>query len=178
MHTPATHQRFKEPTAPKPRASCTEGDSLPSAAVRAPLRPRFSHRGGFTLLEIIAVLVLVGILSAVAVSRFTDADAEDVAAANTLKLHLRYAQLRAMGDTVPWGISFTGNSYELQKNGSTAPVNLPGENGTTITLSGLTMSPTTTVTFSAARGQPTPNGHSISIGTQTITITQETGFIP
>lgn len=114
-------------------------------------------------MEVVAVLIILGIMAAVAIARFTDTSADDIAAANTLKTHLRYAQLRAMGDIVDWGISFTDNSYTLKKNGDDAPVNLPGENSPTKTLSGVTISPTTTVIFSAARGRPTPADHTITI---------------
>lgn len=140
---------------------------------------RAPNQVGFTIMEVVAVLIILGILAAVAISRFGNTQADEVAAANTLKTHLRYAQLRAMGDIQTWGISFDGNSYTLLKDGAQATVNLPGENSPTKALTGVTISPTTTVTFSAARGQPTPaNGHTITIGTQTLTITHETGFIP
>lgn len=132
---------------------------------------------GFTAIEIIAVLVIVGILSAVAVSRLTGhSDAEDLAAANTLKVHLRYAQLRAMGDIVPWGIRFNGDSYTLLKGGEATPVNLPGENNTEKALENLTESPDE-IWFEAALGRPDPDGASISVGGRQIFITPETGFI-
>ena len=139
------------------------------------------HRSpGFTLMEVIVVIILLGILAVVAIVRFTDADSEDIAAANTLKAHLRYAQIRAMGDIVPWGIDISGNQYTLQKDGGDAPVNLPGENSFTLTLrSGLSITPGTgTVSFSPGRGQPS-GPTSIVIGNApAITITPETGFIP
>jgi MSHA pilin protein MshC len=74
---------------------------------------------GFTLLEIIAILVVIGILTAVAVSRINNFDAEVISGADTLKAHLRYAQTMAMnsnpnvGDETVWGISCSGNSYWL-----------------------------------------------------------------
>ena len=138
---------------------------------------------GFTMLEIIAVLVILGVLSAVAVSRFTDIGARDVAEANTLKVHLRYAQLRAMGDIVPWGIEIEADQYTLvRQDGSVS--NLPGESSSTKDDIEVHIEPVT-VWFSAARGQPM-NGPDqdprndalgISVGNQTITITAETGFI-
>ena len=155
--------------------------NIPLLQMRCSRQP--DRTGGFTFLEVIAVLVIIAILAVVAVARFTDAGAESAAAANTLKAHLRYAQLRAMGDIEPWGIRFDSNSYTLQRDGDDAPVNLPGEsdengeNGTTKTLENVTISPTTTVTFSPGLGQPDPADHTISVGGRTIFITAETGFI-
>jgi prepilin-type N-terminal cleavage/methylation domain-containing protein len=73
---------------------------------------------GLTFLEIIAVLAIMGILAAIAVSRSINYDAEVYAGADALKSHLRYAQTLAMnrnpnaGITI-WGISGTANSYWL-----------------------------------------------------------------
>ena len=149
--------------------------TIPLLQMRCSRQP--DRTGGFTFLEVIAVLVIIAILAVVAVARFTDAGAESAAAANTLKAHLRYAQLRAMGDIEPWGIRFTGSSYTLERVGAEETVNLPGEDGSTKTLENVTISPTAAVTFSAALGRPDPNGHTISVGGKNIFITAETGFI-
>ncbi|HDQ04585.1 MAG TPA: type II secretion system protein [Deltaproteobacteria bacterium] len=75
---------------------------------------------GFTFLELIAVLIILGILAAVAVTRATNFDVEVVTGADTLKSHLRYAQTMAMNsnpnapaDQTVWGISCDGTSYWL-----------------------------------------------------------------
>ncbi|MGV8059396.1 MAG: Tfp pilus assembly protein FimT/FimU [Smithellaceae bacterium] len=88
---------------------------------------------GFTLLEMIAVLILIGIMAAVAISRFANYDAEVNAGADILKTHLRYAQTLAMNHSptatdvpVIWGISGTANSYWLfQGTNTTNYVRLP-----------------------------------------------------
>ena len=88
-----------------------------------------SSQNGFTLLEIIAMLVIVGILTAVAVSRINNFDAEVIAGADALKMHLRYAQTMAMnsnpntGDETVWGIKCDGTSYWLF-NGINPDVNI------------------------------------------------------
>jgi prepilin-type N-terminal cleavage/methylation domain len=77
------------------------------------------NEDGFTLLEIIAVLVIVGILSAIAVNRALNVGPELITGADTLKMHLRYAQTLAMnsnpnsGTSTYWGISGNANSYWL-----------------------------------------------------------------
>lgn len=87
------------------------------------------NEDGFTLLEIIAVLVIVGILSAVAVSRALNVGPELITGADTLKMHLRYAQTMAMnsnptatGVPVIWGISGNANSYWLFQGTNTGNI--------------------------------------------------------
>jgi len=150
-----------------------------------------SNSNGFTMIEIISVLVIIGILSAVAVSKMTSNDAYDVVMeTETLKTHLRYSQIRAMANNQSWGIKINGgNSYTLQKNGSTASVNLPNEDSATHSFaSGVS------ATVSATPGTKTITfddlGSPVSVNTDiiitlrkqgknphTLTITQKTGFI-
>jgi prepilin-type N-terminal cleavage/methylation domain-containing protein len=156
---------------------------------------KLCHKG-FTLIEIAAVLVIIGIIVVLAVGKFRDTGADDLAAANTLKAHLRYAQLRAMGDIVAWGIEIEAEQYTLKKwdekdeRFKSAPVNLPGENEPKKEFEKVAVTQGTgMVSFSPARGQPsdidsagkaTPliNDQEIKLGsTQIITITRETGFI-
>ncbi len=143
------------------------------------------NSNGFTIIEIICVLVIVGILSAVAVSKMNSIDVYDVVKEiETLKTHLRYSQIRAMSHNQSWGIRISGGtSYTLQKNGSTAPVNLPNENSVTHTFaSGVIATPgTTTITFDDL-GSPGNSDIVITLRKQgknprTLTITQKTGFI-
>ena len=73
---------------------------------------------GFTMIEIIAVLVIISIVAAVAISRMGDNDYQFYGQASLLRGHLRYAQTRAMnsspsGGVVTWGIKCDGSSYWL-----------------------------------------------------------------
>ncbi|WP_176637305.1 pilus assembly FimT family protein [Desulfolutivibrio sulfoxidireducens] len=91
--------------------------------------------GGFTLVEIIAAVILLGILAAVAVAMYDEGNADAVAEAETFKSHLRYAQIRAMGDIYPWTITVGGSSSTLSTtNPSIGTPTLPGESGATHTL--------------------------------------------
>jgi prepilin-type N-terminal cleavage/methylation domain-containing protein len=75
----------------------------------------FRNQYGFTMIEIISVLVIMAIIGAVAVSRVSSIGQSTLQAnADKLKVHLRYAQLRALNSTERvWGIDFSSDSYRL-----------------------------------------------------------------
>jgi MSHA pilin protein MshC len=115
-----------------------------------------SDNRGFTLIEVIAVLIILGIIAAVAVSRVMSNQNDLIPQADIVKSHLRFAQLKALasdvqddGTAVTWGIDFTGTTYTLQNNGVTASINLPGDDGKIHTFpSGVTIG-NATVTFNS-----------------------------
>ena len=153
---------------------------------------------GFTMIEIVVVLVVLFILSAVVIGRYTTADSNALMAeTNGLKANLRYAQIRALGDTLQpnsnsprWELEITNaTSYALYRRGDDGvrvSVNLPSEvlpshthalpAGVTLT-SGIGL----VITFDDW-GSPGSSNISIALtqGTQssTISITRNTGFIP
>jgi MSHA pilin protein MshC len=158
--------------------------------------PGRSSQSGFTLIEIVSVLVLLSILTAVAVARVSSMRAaEAVAAADVLKAHLRHAQASAMNSTVSYGIQThsSGTSYFMFENGDTVngQVRLPGEDSNTVPVrSGASVTPSFTISFDTF-GRPCTDtgGSTLQSGTrtlavtregsvQTITITPNTGFIP
>lgn len=90
--------------------------------------PGAARPSGFTLLELVAVLAVLGVLALVAASRFSntlDARVE----ADALRMALRYAQSRAMADVYTWGLSFTSGGYTLVKPNSPVTGVLPGQGG-------------------------------------------------
>jgi prepilin-type N-terminal cleavage/methylation domain-containing protein len=153
-------------------------------------RSRLKNDRGFTLIEVISVLVIMAIVMAVVLSRGIGSDtAKLVAEVDTLKSHLRYAQYLALNDISPvkWGINLGAGTnakgeytYQLVKDplGTgvfTSPYSLPGESGSIHAVS----KPFTTegVVLFDEWGNPTITG-SPKIGGQSITITANTGFIP
>ena len=163
----------------------------------------YKNAKGFTLIEAIAVLIVLGILSAVVISRITSTDVVNLKAqAEVLKGHIRYAQLRAMNMTsttpstckAPFGMVMSGGSYSMFRDCvTTSTVVLPGAGSSVgVTLpSGMTV---TSVTFSFdnwgrpyAVANPDPLAQpsstiSLSLDyqglTEPITITGNTGFVP
>jgi len=140
---------------------------------------------GFTMIEIVAVLLILGIIAAVAVSRISDTTAYDLSSQmEVVKAHLRLAQSRAMGSSSPWGINFatTTTYYLFQGNGSTTPVQLLGEDSATVNLttkkSGLTInSAPQRITFDAY-GSPGTTTVTVTTNGGNIIVTKNTGFIP
>ncbi|HOG17384.1 MAG: hypothetical protein A4E73_00854 [Syntrophaceae bacterium PtaU1.Bin231] len=137
---------------------------------------------GFTLVEVIVVLLVIGVIAAVAVSRVLTTQQDLVVQTDIVKTHLRFAQMKALNDdTATWGIAFAGGSYTLQRNGAAAAINLPTENSSTRSFpSGTTVTTPVTVSFDSW-GSPGPSDVSITLsgdsGTSTIILAANTGFI-
>ena len=90
----------------------------------------FKTQDGFTLIEIISVLVILGILVVVAVSRMSNFDVAVYTGRDALKAHLRYAQTMAMnkdpntGTETIMGIKYDAgaNQYWLFKGTNTSDI--------------------------------------------------------
>ena len=149
------------------------------------IRSKGIRSNGFTMIEIISVLVIIGILSAVAISKMDSTDVyEVVMEIETMKTHLRYSQIRAMSHNEPWGIKISkGTSYTLQKNDTTAPVNLPNKDSATHFFSkGISINPGNQVINFDDLGSPGNADIVITLKKQgknprRINITPKTGFI-
>lgn len=150
------------------------------------------HQRGFTIIEVIAVMVIIGVLAAVVISRMTSPSSFGlVSETDILKGHLRYAQYRAMSHSETWGIQFTTNGYSLVCPSTITTCKLPNEVDETHTLSsGIKISTgvDTAVHFNewgnpvdasgALLTEEKPIVLSDGASVQTIRITQNTGFIP
>jgi prepilin-type N-terminal cleavage/methylation domain-containing protein len=162
-------------------------------------RKRFEGQGGFTLFEVIMVLLILGVISYFAATRlFTDDGISRVSERDLVKNHLRYAQARAMntepatGYTKVWGIKFgSATRYWLYKEpNENAIIRLPGVETSdgAMVLSAIQLSwssPATEKVSFDSFGSPggdmltyivQPKGGGSSLGS--ITVTKNTGFIP
>ena len=103
---------------------------------------------GFTLIEIVVVMVLVGIIATVVFTRSISTDKLNlISRADKIQTHIRYAQSMAMKTNDVWGIFCNGSQYWLFNGYNPSDlmtgIKLPGENGNVIDLtdSGLAIYP-------------------------------------
>jgi len=156
---------------------------------------------GFTMIEIIAILLLVGIIAAVAVNRMmSNSEPSRISQENVIKNHIRYAQSTAMKRGAIWGVKCNSAAYWLFKtNAPDAPANqeiLPDENNAQVSLANKNITMTAFTVFFDRNGRPytaytdattnTPVAAPLSItvgslppgSSGTFAIAPETGFIP
>jgi prepilin-type N-terminal cleavage/methylation domain-containing protein len=143
----------------------------------------FREEYGFTFIEIIAVILLIGIISVIVVSRNQNLGAEALGQREVIKNHIRYAQLMAMKSNTACGVQFAGSSYAVFRNNSTADkIILPNKENTDLSISADLGSANETIYFDlwgipysdAVLATPRPSG---LIGSLGITITADTGSV-
>jgi hypothetical protein len=157
------------------------------------IKMRIKNNWGFTAIEIITVMVVMGIISAFVIGRAMEKEPKLVAQKEVLKVHLRYAQARAMNSNDNYGIISdpTGAAYSLFRyhGGSVVNVSFPGE-GPNIDLSalGLSMDADIIVSFDSKGIPYRDNSGALQVidrtltlssgsDSESITITRNTGFI-
>ncbi len=137
------------------------------------------RRHGFTLIEIIAILVLLSIIAVGAVSILPASNARLAKEAGRLSSHLRYAQIRAQAHTYQWRLVFTGaTTYQIGPvvvpGAGFTPGIVPGASGTQGTLTdGVTSTSGTVIRFDSW-GRPLDDAGTLLGADQTITLTQGT----
>jgi MSHA pilin protein MshC len=155
-------------------------------------RRRFGGQRGFTLFEVVMVLLILGVISYFAATRLFSGDAPSQSAEmELLKNHLRYAQSRAMNSESSWGVKFGSSTrYWLFKDpDENTVIRLPGVESAdgVMELSGIQVSlpPGNKITFDqfgspgssvipSITVQPKGGGSALP----SITVTKNTGFIP
>jgi MSHA pilin protein MshC len=149
---------------------------------------RRCHCRGFTLIELIAVMVIMMVVLFVAAGRVYFGQTEQNTQVEMVKAHLRYAQAKAMADTVKWGIKFNGSTYWLfQEGAEDAPVRMIGSDGPTVAFPA-GMSHSGVYGFDdwgkpyrkTALGWTAHDGTALALGSGmgAVRLTKNTGFIP
>jgi len=147
---------------------------------------------GFTLVELIMVIVMLGILSATALPKFfkTNTFAERAFFADTLNA-VRYAQKLAVATGCSVQVSISSNSYTLNRQGDAASSSCPG--GSTYSLSvprpgtgdssysgseaGVTLSSSTSSFVFNSLGTASSDATLTIAGSKVITVVAETGLV-
>lgn len=157
-------------------------------------KTRFGNRSesrGYTLIELITVVIILGILAALTTPRFFDFDVfaergfyEEVASA------LRYAQKIAVGSGCPVRVSITAGNYALNQQAAagnrcdpadstwSVPVLLPdGQPAAGSTPSGITLGPVTTYQVDALGQTDLGADLTVTVGGQSLTVQAESGYV-
>ena len=137
--------------------------------------------GGFTLVELVVIILLLGVLSVVVLPRFFKVSdyANRVAYEETASA-VRYAQKLAVASGCDVQVSISGNSYALQQHATDCtsgafatigghPVNSGSFDGVT-----LVSTPTSFVFDPMGRSS---SGASISVGSSVFSVVAETGYV-
>ncbi len=142
------------------------------AQVRLSGGPEENKQGGFTLIELIMTMIIVGILAVVVAPRFFARNVfQERGAANQVQASLRYAQKVAIAQRR--NVSVTVSSAAVSDCGTA----LVGGNINCVISNSVTVAPALplTVTFNAL-GQPGA-AVSVTVGTITINVEAETGYV-
>ena len=82
---------------------------------------------GFTLVEVVAVLLVIGVMTLLVFRSSVSSNAGLVAETEQLRSHLRFAQSLALANNMDsWAIALSASGYSLRKNGASATTDLPG----------------------------------------------------
>ncbi len=144
--------------------------------------PGRHRQRGFTLIEIAAVLILLGVLAAGALSVLPRNDAALATEVDRLSSHLRYTQIRAQADTHQWRLAFIDTqTYQLGPvvipGAGFTPTVVPGTGALQRTLTdGVTVPAQTVIRFDSW-GRPLTDAGIPLAANQTITLSQGGGNV-
>jgi prepilin-type N-terminal cleavage/methylation domain-containing protein len=158
-----------------------------------------AKHSGFTMIEVIATVIILAILAAVIYAGLGFLDTELSARAGLVRNQIRYAQLRAMKGGALYGLRCQSNVYWLFAGDPSSEddrVALPGEEGNTVSLAGTGVGMADFTLFFDANGRPyssyTSSASNTPVSTAlplnivltkdaaslTLSVTPETGFVP
>jgi len=138
---------------------------------------------GFTLIELIMVIVIMGTLAAMAVSKFNRNVFDVAAATGELVQAIRYAQDKSMthsGDT-NYQIDITGTGYTVTQGGTNILHPVTGAAAYTKTWTDISLDTTATIVFDAYGNPGLGTSLTISVSkgsdSDSVTVEDVTGFV-
>ncbi len=146
---------------------------------------------GYTLVELILVIVIIAILSSIAGPRFFDNSAFDERAySDELAASIRYAQKVAVGSGCRVRVSIAADSYSLSQQSSQAghcnpadasfPLAVLLSSGETMSgtaPAGIVTAPTIIIIYDALGRTNLATNQSITIGSRTLAVQAESGLV-
>ena len=140
---------------------------------------------GFSLVELVAVMVIAGILAAIAIPRFTDNESKAAWYYEQVKAGVRHAQRQAVAHRRCVFVSVSAARVDLfYDNGScvisgtTVNDMATGNAYALIAPPGVVLNPVINFSFNGL-GQPNPiAGVAFTVGGKPVTVTAETGYVP
>jgi MSHA pilin protein MshC len=141
------------------------------------------QQSGFTLVELIMVIVIMGTLSAVVMSKFNRNAFDVVAASGELVQAIRYAQNKSMSHSgaTNYQIAITATGYTVTQGGVAINHPVDGTLGYSRTWTDIALDTTATISFNAYGdpGLAAPLSITLSKGADSDVVTVEnvTGFV-
>ena len=126
---------------------------------------------GFTLVELVIVLVLAAILAASVLPRFTQGIVELSSQAEQVAADVRYAQMLSMTRGQHYCISFTGTGYQLRNTNCTVAVTHPATGSTAAIVLSATTVTTSNLTGNALEFDTKGRPQTLTVATNNGTIT-------
>ena len=142
---------------------------------------------GFSLLELVIVIVIATILAAIAIPRLSDSESKATWYYEQVLSAVRFAQRQAVAQHRNVYVCVQAGSLSLGYDNVCTGAAAGGQSGIAVVIpqqftapTGVTLNPSTTPINFNALGQPTPiGGATISLvgAGKTVTITGETGYV-
>ena len=152
-------------------------------------RPPPRAQSGFTMVELVTIMLVIGILAVVALPRFDLLQGfDEIGYRDKIKATLEYARKSAVAQRRQVRVTIIGSGLTLDHQRQTPegegsagwlPLNLPGTSTNTIAApSGVSLTPAAdTVTFDALGRPDAAKSYVVSGGGGTIAVEAETGYV-
>jgi len=153
--------------------------TVPAAASpTCPVRVRVAGSGGFTMIELVIVMVLVAVLAFVAIPRLNTGSLTVMPVAEQIAAEIRYAQNLALTRAATHSFIVSGNTVSI--SGSTGATLSTGES--LKAFDDVTLGGDSPIAFDPRFGKPTPEGGAtitVSGGGNSVNvvISGETGYV-